>query len=233
MVFSHSLFGLYLRTKLSSGASFLSLFGILIPGHKEFGIIGSNPGRQRDLSRQKRVHSLIKEWVKTDLGITSAYIVEGTGNDLCIMVVNSASSPGSFLPFYFQGENGEKEISVEVHPSDLPFIFDQSIAPLDLKMPSGWKIGNIVFNGLLIYDDVTELISDLKEFPYLIDNDDDPLMRRIGFKCKELGRSWHIDIKHIKEAPTQTIADMFKTPESREKLLEELNVKPKAIPFGV
>lgn len=180
------------------------------------------------LDLQKRIHELIRDWVNTDLMIRSIYLIEGTDLDICTMIVNSSTPPGSFLPFFFG-----KEATVEIHPSDMPFIFDQSIAPLDLKMPSGWKIGNIVFNGLLIYDDVTELISDLKEFPYLIDNDDDPLMRRIGFKCKELGRSWHIDIKHIKEAPTQTIADMFKTPESREKLLEELNVKPKAIPFGV
>jgi hypothetical protein len=185
------------------------------------------------LTRQKRIHKLIKDWANTDLGISSAYLIEGTDSDLCIMVVNNSTSPGSFLPFYFRNESGEKETTVEIHPSDLPFIFDQSIAPLDLKMPDGWKIGDIVFNGLLVYDNVTELIADLKEFPYLIESNDDPLMHRIGFKCKELGRSWCIDIKHIKEAPIQTIFDMFKTSESREKLLKELNIKPKAEPIGV
>lgn len=122
---------------------------------------------------------------------------------------------------------------VEVHPSDLPFLFDQSIAPIDLQLPKGWKIGDKVYSGRLIYENITDFLTDLKEFPYRIESDDDPLMRRIGFKCKELGRSWCIDIKHVKNAPTQIIADMFKSPENREKLLKELNIKPKAEPIGV
>lgn len=122
---------------------------------------------------------------------------------------------------------------VEVHPSDLPFLFDQSIAPDDLKMPKGWKIGEKIYDGNLLYEDISELFSDLKDFPYLLELDDNPALHQIGFKCQEIGRSWHIDIKHLKENTSPELDSLLRSEKGRKELLEKLNTKPKAEPLEI
>jgi hypothetical protein len=88
------------------------------------------------------------------------------------------------------------------------------------KLPKGWKLKEVLFDGTFIYDKMDDLEKSLKDWPYSVEIDDQPERRLLGFKCKS-GRKWQISFINFKKSNHS-----FKTPEDKQLFIKKVNTKP-------
>lgn len=167
----------------------------------------------------------IREVVNSDDGIIAIHKVITEKDDHPIMIhINKNSSISGLLPVYLNNET-----IVEIHPEEYDYILGEKDVPEKLKnnnykLPEGWERTEIIYEGDLWYKDLKLMISDIKDHMWAVEENDLPLFRAVGYKCKS-GHEWHIKYTDIKKCDDENLKRRFSTMESRKKLLKELNEK--------
>lgn len=109
-----------------------------------------------------------------------------------LLLVDPVESTSGFMPFYIKGE-----VTTLIHPDELQDTMKGKIEGL----PENWTVGTCLFDGDLVFDDINEMLKAVRDFTYLVELNDLPLKRQIGFKCTgELKRSWHIGLIDLKKS---------------------------------
>jgi|GEM_PF-6075743 len=125
-----------------------------------------------------------------------------------------------FLPMYF---GGTVAIMADVHISQFEAI-------KDIAQQRGFVIGELLFNGEMVYNDLDLFMKDIRACPYCVEVADRPLERLIGFRSSgedRVGRRhWLISLSALKKASVRQSIACFQTAEGREQLVQELNTKP-------
>jgi hypothetical protein len=104
----------------------------------------------------------------------------------------------------------------------------QKVLRQELRLPENWVLGEILFEGCFIFNDIDKLVKSIRDWGYNVDQADDSLRKVLGFKCKS-GRKWEIGLIDLKNSINDSkIAKDFSlsTKESKELFLQYLNTKP-------
>lgn len=166
---------------------------------------------------KSKFREIIKDNANVDPYLEAVYEIEGTSLPLSLLLVSTISSKGTFLPFYFNDS-----ATAEIHPED----FDKLNSTADLSMPEGWKIGKKIYDGTLEYDDLEEMVQDLKSWPYHLENYENAMTRIVGFRCPGLNRRWIITLTSLKNCQNSPYCKKFQHYQDREELLKDINTKP-------
>ena len=167
----------------------------------------------------------LKRKLLSEPGIVKVYSIK-TGNSCrALLEINNEALPsvqdGKIMVINF-GETAtmEPESIVELRPEEF-----KQLQKGEISLPEGWEIGNLLFDGIIYYDDFDKMITDLCEYQYRVDDDDEPGVREIGYKCHS-GRSWRISFTSLKETGIpDKFKSLMKTRAGRDELLKLINTK--------
>jgi hypothetical protein len=100
----------------------------------------------------------------------------------------------------------------------------QQILKKKRKLPEDWKLKEILFDGTFVYNNFSQMIEAIRQWPYSVEIDDDPLQRILGFKCKT-GRKWKISLNDLKMTPIKIKKEWIQTQVGKEMFVNFLNMK--------
>jgi hypothetical protein len=93
------------------------------------------------------------------------------------------------------------------------------------KLPEGVRLKDTLFSGVLVFTDIALMVESIRSWLYSVDNNDDPMMRMLGFKCKS-GRSWTIKLTDLKKSINdKKNSKLLKLFSDRVSFLQYLNTK--------
>lgn len=181
---------------------------------------------------EKSDFDFVRNYINSDIYITDIYKVsipeeeKPTLKDAFIII--SKGWNGSGLDFFFFSNTA----IAEINPEEEPYITGEKDPPENLKesykMKEGWHLGPKIYSGDLVYEDFELMIEDLENHIWSVEQDDDPMMRMLGFKCRS-GRKWHISALNYKECchKNPKLLELYpmRTSEEKEELLKKINTK--------
>ena len=161
----------------------------------------------------------VRDQVLGDNGIEKIWRILGSEFETALLIANRHTPASGWVPVHFPDC-----IYVEIALSEIELIQNSRFP----EMPEGWSIDvdNVLFDGDLVYDDINIMLEDVRQFEYLVNTDDRPLKRQIGFCCVGANRAWHIRLTDLKNTADTGTMTRFASKESKEELLLELNTKP-------
>lgn len=71
------------------------------------------------------------------------------------------------------------------------------------------------------WDDVVQMLDDIRKHPYAVEQNDNPKELIIGYKCTATDKSWDIKITKLRRHPF--LAKFFESEEKKNLILEQLN----------
>ena len=121
------------------------------------------------------------------------------------LIVNSATTATPELSIFY--------CMCEVTPKEYKQILNKK-----RKLPKGWSLKEVLFDGAFVFDNLTDLLASLKEWPYYVAIEAQRKSGVLEFVCKS-GRRWHLKLPGFnKKSSLEDFIDLHK--------LENINTKP-------
>ena len=128
------------------------------------------------------------------------------------LIVNSAitiiATPTPELSMLYFGS----DVICEITPKEYKQILSKK-----RKLPKGWVLKEVLFDGIFVFDNLTDLIVSLKEWPYRVEVDR-TISGILGFKCKS-GRKWQMKLANLKNSDYDILEDEY-------LFIDNINTKP-------
>lgn len=147
-----------------------------------------------------KLHAYSMAEVEDSISLVRRCEIKSDKGRLGYLVVNSNTTPtdkkDKFIAVYFNAglrEDDGPNAICNITPKEYKDILNGK-----RKLPKGWVLKEILFDGIFIYDNIDDLIKSVQNWPYFVEIDDNPMLKILGFKCKS-GRKWQIKLSDYKK----------------------------------
>jgi hypothetical protein len=125
------------------------------------------------------------------------------------LIVNSAVPETSAISMFYFGSDAICEITPKQY---------KQILSKKRKLPKGWVLKEVLFDGVFVFDDLTNLLVSLKEWPYFVAIEAQRKSGILEFVCKS-GRRWQLTLPgYSKKSHLDDFIDV--------SMIENINTKP-------